>query len=340
VSYFGDQTRRVNFEIILNENGDIQTEYADINGADGREMGNSATLGIENPAGTVGIQFSSNETAVSTGLAVRYYLPSGGNHAPVANADSATTAEDTQTSIDVLGNDTDQDLDALSITNLSDPPHGTASVVNGQVQYTPDANYNGPDSFTYQATDGSLSSNTATVNVTVTPVNDAPTMVVAVGTSPTACSGTGGTINLAVDDVDTALGALSVSAVSSSTKTGVLTIGGSGANRTLTAPGTGAKVTASITVTVSDGSGGSAQVVVSFRAGGSGKDTLNGGSGPDMLIGNGGNDTLRGNAGVDLLCGGAGNDILTGGSEADYFSGGGGTDTNTDFGGPDVSDGT
>src|SRR5207253_2885071 len=48
---------------------------------------------------------------------------------------------------------------------------------NGSFTYTPAANYNGPDSFTYKANDGTANSNVATVSITVNPVNDAPVAV-------------------------------------------------------------------------------------------------------------------------------------------------------------------
>src|SRR5207244_1593132 len=55
------------------------------------------------------------------------------------------------------------------------PPHGPVMLnANGSLTYTPAANYNGPDSFTYKANDGTLNSNVATVTITVTPVNDPP----------------------------------------------------------------------------------------------------------------------------------------------------------------------
>jgi hypothetical protein len=71
--------------------------------------------------------------------------------------------------ISVLANDTDIEGTALAVAGVSDPPHGTAVVnANGTVTYTPDTGYSGPDAFGYTATDGSASSNIATVSITVT----------------------------------------------------------------------------------------------------------------------------------------------------------------------------
>jgi VCBS repeat-containing protein len=70
---------------------------------------------------------------------------------------------------------TDADLDALSYLKVTDPAHGTVVVnANGTYTYTPDANYNGPDSFTFKVNDGSVDSAVATVTITVAPVDDAP----------------------------------------------------------------------------------------------------------------------------------------------------------------------
>src|SRR4029077_19301158 len=102
--------------------------------------------------------------------------------APVAHDDTATLAEDSSaTTVDVLGNDTDVDNltppanAGLSVASATNGAHGTVAIaLDGlSVSYTPAANYNGPDSFTYTVTDGGLTS-TATVSITVTAVNDAP----------------------------------------------------------------------------------------------------------------------------------------------------------------------
>ena len=69
--------------------------------------------------------------------------------------------------IDVLANDTDIDGDALSIQGVGLPSNGTASVSAGEITYTPDADYNGTDSFSYTVSDGNGGTDTATVTVTV-----------------------------------------------------------------------------------------------------------------------------------------------------------------------------
>lgn len=93
------------------------------------------------------------------------------NSAPVAINDSATTNANTPVTIAVLANDTDADGNPLTVTNLTQPANGTAAFnLNNTVTYTPNANFNGLDSFTYTANDGQTNSNVATVTVTVSPV--------------------------------------------------------------------------------------------------------------------------------------------------------------------------
>jgi uncharacterized delta-60 repeat protein len=93
------------------------------------------------------------------------------NSAPVATAQSLTTAEDTALAITLAG--TDADADALIFSVVSNPTHGTLSGTPPNLTYTPWPNFNSTDQFTFQANDGSATS-TATIGLTVTPVNDAP----------------------------------------------------------------------------------------------------------------------------------------------------------------------
>jgi VCBS repeat-containing protein len=97
------------------------------------------------------------------------------NDAPDAVNDSATTAEDTAVDIAVLANDTDPDGDTLTVASVTQGTRGAVTVTaDGTVKYTPNPNFHGTDSFTYTVSDGNGGSDTATVAVTVTPVNDAP----------------------------------------------------------------------------------------------------------------------------------------------------------------------
>ncbi|HYC49362.1 MAG TPA: cadherin-like domain-containing protein [Burkholderiales bacterium] len=101
-----------------------------------------------------------------------------GNAAPVAAADSHSTSADTPLAGNVLSNDSDPDGNPLSASLVSGPAHGTLVLnADGSFTYTPDANFNGSDSFTYRASDGSIQSNVATVDLSIASVNDAPVAV-------------------------------------------------------------------------------------------------------------------------------------------------------------------
>ena len=98
------------------------------------------------------------------------------NDAPQAANDSFTTDEDqplTITPASLLANDTDIDGDSLIVLSTQGATHGTLGIVAGNLVFTPDADYNGPASFTYTISDGNGGTSTATVNINVTPVNDA-----------------------------------------------------------------------------------------------------------------------------------------------------------------------
>src|SRR5207249_12107333 len=95
------------------------------------------------------------------------------NDPPVANDQATSTLEDTPKSITLVA--TDVDNVSLTYSIVSGPSHGTLLQTSpGVYTYTPAANYNGFDSFTFKANDGSLDSNVATVAINVIAVNDAP----------------------------------------------------------------------------------------------------------------------------------------------------------------------
>jgi VCBS repeat-containing protein len=100
------------------------------------------------------------------------------NDAPVAENESYAINEDSPLSVSlpgVLANDSDVDGNLLSAVRVTGPAHGTLTLnASGSFLYVPTANYNGTDSFTYRASDGLLTSNLATVTITVAAVNDVP----------------------------------------------------------------------------------------------------------------------------------------------------------------------
>ena len=99
------------------------------------------------------------------------------NDAPVAVDDNATVNEDATVLIDIVANDTDKEGDTVTPTGFTNPSNGTVSQEGDSYRYTPNADFFGSDSFTYTISDGNGGTATATVNITVNPVNDAPVAV-------------------------------------------------------------------------------------------------------------------------------------------------------------------
>ncbi len=94
---------------------------------------------------------------------------------PVAQDDSLNVAMDVATPINVFANDSDPDGHALTITGVSTPLHGTASIVGGtSITYTPTAGYIGTDILIYTVSDGFGSTDTATVTLNVGTTNNGP----------------------------------------------------------------------------------------------------------------------------------------------------------------------
>ena len=102
------------------------------------------------------------------------------NDAPtLAATQSVSTNEDTALTFDLTAG-SDIESSPLTYIKLTNTTNGTISCTGGTSRsctYTPNGNYNGADSFTYRVSDGSLNSTTATVNITVNAINDAPVMV-------------------------------------------------------------------------------------------------------------------------------------------------------------------
>ncbi|ROO75540.1 VCBS repeat-containing protein [Vibrio crassostreae] len=106
------------------------------------------------------------------------------NGDPLGDSVAVTTDEDTSVSGSLSASDGDND--SLSFSKGSEPSNGSVTVdENGNWTYTPNADYNGSDSFTVVVSDGQGGTDTLTVNVGVTPVNDAPVAAADVETGAT-----------------------------------------------------------------------------------------------------------------------------------------------------------
>lgn len=103
------------------------------------------------------------------------------NNAPIAVAGSATTLEDQPVTVNLAGTDTEND--PLTFAIAAAPANGTLAAIvptgpqSATVQYTPNADANGSDSFTFTVDDGQVVSAPGTISLTITPVNDAPSFV-------------------------------------------------------------------------------------------------------------------------------------------------------------------
>ena len=171
------------------------------------------------------------------------------NDAPVANDDSASTSEDTALNIDVLANDTDVDGDSLTVQSVTQSTNGSVTNNGIDVTYTPNADFNGSDSFAYTVSDGNGGTDTATVNVTVDAANNAP---VANDDSASTSEDTALNIDVLANDTDVDGDSLTVQSVTQGTN-GSVTNNGIDVTYTPNADFNGSD---SFAYTVSDGNGG------------------------------------------------------------------------------------
>ena len=152
-----------------------------------------------------------------------------------------------------MDNDTDVEGDTLSVTAVSTTSNGTATITDDgtTVSYTPNANFHGSDSFTYVVSDGNGGTDTGTVDVTVTAVNDPP---VATNDAATTAEDTAIVMRVLDNDTDVEGDTLSVTAVST-TSNGAAAITDDGTTVTYT-PNANFHGSDSFTYVVSDGNGG------------------------------------------------------------------------------------
>ncbi len=198
--------------------------------------GQTVTLLIEAADGAGG---SIVEAGVDTLLIEAQAPPS---QPPTANSQSVSVDEDGSVAITLTGSDPEGD--PLTYSVASSPGNGTLTGSGANRTYTPNADYNGSDSFTFVVNDGSSNSAPATVSIAVNPVNDAPS-----ATDVSASTSENTAVAVTLDGADIDGDPLSYSITSGPTNG---TVSGSGANRTYT-PDSGFVGTDSFVYQVSDG---------------------------------------------------------------------------------------
>ncbi|BAZ49201.1 putative outer membrane adhesin [Nostoc sp. NIES-4103] len=254
-------------------------------------------------------------------------------------ATGATTNEDTTVNIlarNILRRYTDVDGDTLSITNFTNPSNatltlndnGTPSVTDDDYfTYTPNANYNGTDSFSYTVSDGNGGSIDGTFNLNIRSINDAPIVANTIADiTTTESSAFSFTFDAdTFSDVD-AGDTLTYTATLADDSPLPDWLAFNADTRTFSGTPDDTDVgTISLKVIATDSS--NASVSESFDltvtalnfTGTKGRDVLTGTGSNNIIDGKGGNDDISGGAGDDILVGGTGSDVLTGGAGNDLF---------------------
>jgi hypothetical protein len=175
----------------------------------------------------------------------------------VATADSLTTTEDipgTMLVSDLLSNDQDLLNGTLSVTELGEAQNGTAVLAEGTITYTPNPDFSGTDTFTYTVQSDSGGTASSIVNVTITPVNDPPTISQIADQTIEAGQITA-PILFTIEDLDNTLAELSVSANGVNANpanllpANAITLSGYGLSRTIRIA-SNASITGSVTITI------------------------------------------------------------------------------------------
>lgn len=296
--------------------------------------------------GTDGFTYSVSDGAGGTASAAVTITVDPVNDAPVAQSESYSTNEDTPLIIaaaGLLANDSDVDGDGLSAALVSGPAHGSLTLnADGSFSYTPHANFNGTDSYTYRASDGQLDSGTATVQFAIAAVNDDPTAAQdAYAVNEDAALLVDAAQGVLANDSDIdgdsglTLGVDPISLVSTLGASVLLQPDGSfiyapQLSDDIRAVAPGATIEDSFTYTLFDGNGGMATGTVNVTVSGVAATSvitgtpnddfgIIGTAGDDVMFGLEGNDLMSGMEGDDRLVGGPGNDTVIGGAGADTF---------------------
>jgi len=136
-------------------------------------VGATATfIPAANYNGTDSFTFKAQDNSEDSNIATVSIIITPVSDAPVADNQNVAAVEDNAKTITLTGSDPDGD--AITYSIVSNPLQGTLTGTGADVTYTPNANYHGTDSFTFRVNDGTLNSNTATVNLVILPVNDSP----------------------------------------------------------------------------------------------------------------------------------------------------------------------
>ncbi len=180
------------------------------------------------------------------------------NDAPTTSGGTATGNEDSTVTGQLAASDVDGDALTFGLAPNGGPAHGTVTVnPDGSYTYTPAANFNGTDSFTYTVSDGNGGTTTGSISITVDPTNDAP-----ITSGATLAGQEDGTIAGQVTGVDADGDALSF-AVDDAPANGTVTMNPDGSFSYT--PAANFNGTDSFTYTVSDGQGGTTTGTVSVN---------------------------------------------------------------------------
>ncbi|HVI89161.1 MAG TPA: Ig-like domain-containing protein [Dongiaceae bacterium] len=128
-----------------------------------------------NFSGQVSFSFKANDGSLDSNAATATIDVAAVNHPPTTTGQSVAGNEDTPIPGQLTASDVDGDTLSYALAQNGAPAHGSVTInPDGSYSYTPAANYNGSDSFTYQVSDGHGGTATAVVSLTVNPVDDAP----------------------------------------------------------------------------------------------------------------------------------------------------------------------